>query len=444
MSESEENKQSDFLIEKIKERPVNKKKLLRRTLITAGMAVIFGLVACVTFLVLEPLISNWLYPEEPAQIVVFPQDQDEMSPEDMLSDNMQMENQANQNGDITESITLESEQIQDILSNVELNMDNYRQLYMAMSDYANELNRCMVTVTGVTSNIDWFHNVEKSSNQSSGVIVANNGKELLILVDYTPLRKAESLTLSFYNGTRVSAELKEEDEETSLAIVTVSLNDLDKDMVANDISVASLGSSNGRNIVGIPVVALGSPMGSSGSIGYGMITATGSLDTMADVNYKLLQTDINGSQNAGGVLFNLQGQVVGIITNYKPGSDLKNLIGAYGITELKKNIEKMSNGEEMAYLGICGMDVTAEVHQEWNVPFGAFVKEVEMDSPSMHAGIQQGDVLVAVGDRSIQSFGEYAAAVTQLKVGETVEITVMRQVQDDYKEVKFEVVPEKR
>ena len=444
MSESEENKQNDFLIEKIKERPVNKKKLLRRTLITAGMAVIFGLVACVTFLVLEPLISNWLYPEEPAQIVVFPQDQDEMSPEDMLSDNMQMENQANQNGDITESITLESEQIQDILSNVELNMDNYRQLYMAMSDYVNELNRCMVTVTGVTSNIDWFHNVEKSSNQSSGVIVANNGKELLILVDYTPLRKAESLTLSFYNGTRVSAELKEEDEETSLAIVTVSLNDLDKDMVANDISVASLGSSNGRNIVGTPVVALGSPMGSSGSIGYGMITATAIQDSIADVNYKFLQTDINGSQNAGGVLFNLQGQVVGIITNHKPSSDMKNLITTYGITELKKYIEKMSNGEEMAYLGICGMDVTTEAHQEWKVPFGAFVKEVEMDSPSMHAGIQQGDVLVAVGDRNIQSFGEYAAAVTQLKVGEKVEITIMRQVQDDYKEVKFEVVPEKR
>ena len=97
MADSQENKQKEqndvseknFMIEKIKERPVNKKKLLRRTLITVSMAVIFGLVACFTFLVLEPVISNWLYPEEEPQVVVFPEDQDEMSPEQMLAENMQ-------------------------------------------------------------------------------------------------------------------------------------------------------------------------------------------------------------------------------------------------------------------------------------------------------------------------------------------------------------------
>ena len=57
------NENKEFLIEKIKEKPVNKKKLIRRTIITVSMAVIFGSVACVTFLVLEPVISNWLYPE---------------------------------------------------------------------------------------------------------------------------------------------------------------------------------------------------------------------------------------------------------------------------------------------------------------------------------------------------------------------------------------------
>ena len=75
MPESSQNNQSDFMIEKIKERPVNKKKLLRRTVITAAMAVIFGLIACFTFLILEPVISNFLYPEEEPQIVVFPEDQ---------------------------------------------------------------------------------------------------------------------------------------------------------------------------------------------------------------------------------------------------------------------------------------------------------------------------------------------------------------------------------
>ena len=84
--------QNNFIVEKIKERPVNKKKLVRRTIITASMAVIFGLIACLTFLVLEPVFSNLLYPEEEPQMVVFPEDSEEMSPEEMLEDNMKNEN----------------------------------------------------------------------------------------------------------------------------------------------------------------------------------------------------------------------------------------------------------------------------------------------------------------------------------------------------------------
>ena len=93
MPDLEQKNQSDFMVEKIKVKPVNKKKLIRRTLITISMAIIFGLVACVTFLVLEPVISNWLNPEEEPQveIVVFPEDKEEMSPEEMLAENLPTE-----------------------------------------------------------------------------------------------------------------------------------------------------------------------------------------------------------------------------------------------------------------------------------------------------------------------------------------------------------------
>ena len=440
MADLEENQKNDFLIEKFKDRPVNKKKLLRRTMTTAGMAVIFGLVACITFLVLEPLISKWLYPEEEPQMVVFPQDQEEMSPEEMLSDNMQIENQANQIVEIMENVTLDKEQLQAILSNIVLNKENYRQIYSSLSDYVNELNKCMVTVTGVTSNIDWFNNVETSSNQASGVIVANNGRQLIVLVNSAPLRKTERLILTFYNGTQVDAEWKKENADTDLAIVTVDLSMLDKELAEDERLVATLGSSNNKFIVSTPVIALGSPMGNSGSVGYGMITSSNAQNSIADTNYKLLQTDIYGSQNAGGVLFNLYGQVVGIITSNKSGSDMKNLVNAYGISELKTLIEKMSNGQEMAYLGICGMDVTREAHEELNVPYGAFVKEVDMDSPSMLAGIQQGDVLVQIDEKPILGYGEYASTIAQLEPDQQIEITIMRQVQAEYKEMKFKVV----
>lgn len=76
----------EFLQEKIKERPINKKKLFRRMVITASLAVLFGLLACLSFLLLEPILNNWLYPEEQPGIVTFPQEQDEMRPEDMLTE----------------------------------------------------------------------------------------------------------------------------------------------------------------------------------------------------------------------------------------------------------------------------------------------------------------------------------------------------------------------
>lgn len=440
MQEPEQSQQNDFMIERIKERPINKRKLIRRTLITAAMAVIFGMIACVTFLVLEPVLSNWLHPEEEPTPIVFPEDSEEMLADNISSEGISAE---------LPEITLEEAQIQEILEGVVLNRENYKQIYSALSEYVNELNHSMVTVTGVSSNVDWFQNVEESTKQSSGVIIANNGKELLILADYTPLKKAESLKLTFsyldsnINGLpiyQIPAILKSLDADTNLAVLSVSLGDIPARILEEEgMEIASLGSSNTRNIVGMPVIALGSPMGISGSAGYGMITAVTGYNQYADTNYKMLQTDIFGSQNAGGVLFNLQGQIVGVIISHKTGTDLKNVICAYGITELKKRIEKMSNGVPKAYIGISGRDVTLDAHEELGVPYGAFVQDVDMDSPSMRAGIQKGDVVTRMGEHEVRSYGEYINTLMLLEAGSTVDFTVMRAAQGEYKEMAVKV-----
>lgn len=437
MPEEEQKNQSSFMIEKIKDRPINKKKLIRRTLTTALMAVIFGLIACVTFLLLEPIINNWLYPEEDPQVIIFPEDLDEMTPEQMLSENMQQENQNSDNSEML----LEQEQIKEILDQVVIDKDSYRQIYSVLSQYVSELDRCMVTITGVTSNIDWFNDIQESSNQTSGAIIANNGIDLLILTEYTPLKKAEVLNVTFYNNLHVSAVLKNYDDVTGLAIIAVSLDDLPENYLEDGAEIASLGSSNYSSIVGTPVIAVGSPMGTSGSLGYGMISSLSGQLTDVDTNYKLLQTDIAGSQNAGGILFNLQGQIVGIITNSKNSDDMQNVITAYGISELRGKIQKMSNNGSCAYMGITGLDVTVEAHDNLGVPYGAYVKSTAIDSPAMLAGIRQGDVIIRMGEKSITNFGEYVSTLLQLNPEDNVELTVMRQTETEYKEIKFNIVP---
>ena len=215
MPDLEQKAQNDFVIEKIKVKPVNKKKLMRRMVITVALAVIFGLVACVTFLLLEPVISNWLYPPEKPEVqtVSFPEDREEMSPEDMLAENLPTdtpepiptptpEPDPEAEGGEEVPVVLGEEQVQEILSQVTLDLEHYKELYGALSQYVSELSRYMVTVTAVTSNIDWFNSVQESRNQCSGVIIYENGIELLILTDYSAIKSAERIMLTFYDESQ--------------------------------------------------------------------------------------------------------------------------------------------------------------------------------------------------------------------------------------------------
>lgn len=433
MPDTDQNKQSDFMMEKIKERPVNKKKLLRRTVTTAAMAVIFGLIACLTFLILEPVFSNWLYPEEEPQAVVFPEEIDELAPEDML-----VEDETPSIQEAVESVMLEDEQIQKILDNVSLDKGNYLQLYDAMSSYVEELNASMVTVTGVSSNVDWLNDTYEQEGQTYGVLVANNGKEYLILTSRATVRQKENIRVTFCSGESAEAEVKQTDSQTSLAVVAVPISSLTKE-TRDAVKVATLGSSNLKNPVGIPVVALGSPLGSVGSAGYGMIVSAAVPLSKVDANYKLFVTDIAGTSDGLGVLFNMQSQIVGIITPDRARAELKNNVTAVGISELRKLIENMSNGKTAAYMGISGTDVTADANREYGVPFGAYVREIEMDSPAMLAGIQRGDVIVEIAGNSIENFNNYAAALLRLDAGQTVTVIVQRSVQNSYREMEIEL-----
>lgn len=432
MQVPEQNQDSDFMIEKIKERPLNKRKLLRRTLTTASMAVIFGLIACLTFLILEPVINNWLYPEEEPRPVELPEDTEEISPEDMLVQDVPEE------APESTEIILEDEQIQEILSGIELNVEDYRALYSSLSEYVGELSRSIVTVTGAVSNVDWFNEAYESEGAASGFLFYDNGKELLILVDRTNIVGADTLSATFYDGTEVQATVKQYDGNTNLAVVAVDLSSVG-DSLRQTLLIAPLGTSSTKNLSGTPIVALGSPMGIPGSICYGMITASDSLLYMADANYKLLYTDIFGSQYSSGVIFDLQGRVLGIVTNGKASSDMHNLVSAYGISELKRIISKMGNGLEPGYLGIIGTDVTAEANEELGVPYGAYIREIYMDSPAMLAGIQRGDVIVEMNGEEIGRFSDYTNMILEQRVGVTLSVKVMRQVQNEYREMSFEV-----
>ena len=422
------HQESDFIAEKIKERPLNKKKLLRTSVITALSGVLFAVIASVTFLILIPLLSKRLNPEELPTIVEFPEeiDYEEIAPENMLVEE--------EPPVVSEPEDIDDAHIEEVVMNMDWSLNDFRSMNDSVYRYAKDCQRSLVTVTGAISNTDWFNETYESKGATSGLIFYDNTVDLLILVDRTNLSKAQTLSVTFYDGTKLEAFEKAYDPETNLSVIAVPLNTISQDL-RERISIASLGSSNTvSGLSGTMVVALGSPMGTEKSVCFGHITSDSGVISLADANYRLLTTDIYASTKGSGVLMDTKGQVLGFLSNKQSPSDTPNLLTALGISELKKVITKLGNGGNVPYFGIVGTDVSDEVNETLGVPKGAFIKEIYMDSPAMLAGIQRGDVIVKMGGSEIDRFSTYTNFVMGIHEGDTVKITIMRQAQDEYKE----------
>ena len=270
------------------------------------------------------------------------------------------------------------------------------------------------------------------------MIVANNKRAMLILANINNIRNAERIVVTFYDQTQVGARIVQRDNVTGFAILSVSLASIDEETL-DVIKIATFGSSNAANLPGTPVIALGSPMGASGSVCYGIVTSSSTTIDQVDAAYKLISTDIYGSKNASGILVNLDGKVIGIIDNSYNSNDRGNLISAYGISELKRTIAKMSNDQPRAYLGIHGSDVPQEANIELGVPLGAYIKEIEMDSPAMTAGIQSGDVITRVENTEITNYNELLNMLYNAAPEVTMTVTLMRQGIDSFQEMTVEV-----
>ena len=421
----EDQQKFEFITEKVKERPINKKKFMRRTILTVSMAVIFGLIACLTFSLLEPIISNWLHPQDKIEKIEIPVVSEEILPQDMM---------------VHDETTLEPTQevIETIKDELELGTAEYQKLYRNIHSLVRKIQGAEVTVTGVTREVDLFNAVYENRDKRLGYIFAQNSTEIMILVESKNVLDTENLEVTFVDGSKVQGQIRGKDKNTGLAVLVVEKQNMSKSTL-EVIGFLELGNSGLSTLLASPVIAMGNPLGNH-SVVYGMITSVDRVINMTDCNYKLLTTDIYGSKNAGGILIDLNGKVVGIINQNFNEEETANLISAIGISEIKSALQRMSNGLENNYVGILGTDVPAKIVTSKDIPAGVYVKEIVMDSPAMRGGIQSGDIIVGINEEKITSFADYLKILSECTPEETKELILMRQSQDVYKTVKAEVV----
>lgn len=405
-----------FLREVIKEKPKDKKQVVWKAVGIIAGAVLFGIVAAFTFAKVLP----YFQPEDETTKVEIPEDVEEIPDAE----------------EVQQEITPEPTE-EPVEEEEKLNLESFREMYQEIMSVAQEPEKAMVIVQGVTSDVDWMNNSYENEKQMSGVLVADNGKEYFVLTEYRVVDQVERILVTFADGTTEDAHFVKQDPGTGLAVIKISKDGVDK-KTQQTITVAELGSSIGIKR-GESVLAIGSPTGYSGSIAYGMVTSVDNVKTTVDNEYSLFTTDILGDSEGSGVLISLEGKIVGIMVQSFSMKQDKNVLTAIPISELKQLIEQLINNEDLIYLGVRGQDIVSDLSEKTGIPSGVYVNSVEEDSPAMEAGLQNGDVIVSVKDTKIENLQQLRKALDKYKKGDRITVTAMRKGSEGYVEIVFDV-----
>lgn len=431
----EGKKNFDFINEHIKKKPFYKRKWFITSSAAIGLALVFGAVAGLVFAIVTPWAkSNFGEPEKMTQIVITQETENttERPNENSTKGSKDKESE-------TKATEKHSEENlpQSVVENKELDISDYKRIHSLMSAVANRASRSIVTVIGSTSNVNWFNEESENHVQASGMIIADNGTYMYILTETQVTDGAERLRITFGDNSTVDAVMQSQDSLTGLALLRVPSNKI-KSETRESIEIAAF--SNSSSITqGNPVIAIGSPLGHRDAMSFGMVTSINPA-SVDDREYNMIATDIIGSEDGSGILVDLDGKIVGIITkNFTEQQDQLTLT-ALPAQELLKLVENLTNNVEMAYMGIIGKNVTPSVMEELNLPAGIYIKEAVGDSPAMYAGIQTADIMVAINDTNLKSMKDFQKKLQTLHPGEVVEVTLMRQGMDGgYSEIMRDV-----
>lgn len=409
MSEDEKKKDS-FIQEQIRKKPFYRRKSFRRTVRGVAVTVIFGVSAGGTFAFVQPFALHYMK-EKDKMVVV---------------------------GGETESETAAAERetaapLEEAAQKPDLN--DYEQFYTEMAEIADETKRSIVTVTGVTSELDLFNDVSESHSSTAGVIISKTEGTLLILTEKNTISDADSIKVTFEDSSIADGWLQASDEISDLAVVKVFSRELGETTAAY-VEAAEFADS-GEMKIGDPIIAL-----SAGYVSFGMVTAQPYL-YLCDGSYQRINTDIIGKNENGGILMNLDGQVVGILGPDTKNADSSTLNGV-GISEIGGLVNALASQTSLPYFGILGKDVTDALSKELNMPKGVIVMQVEEGSPAMENGIQATDVITSLDGSEVESMQDYMAILRDRKPGDTISVSLWRKGKSEYKETKVNITLAKR
>jgi serine protease Do len=277
---------------------------------------------------------------------------------------------------------------------------------------------------------DRFETPRKRWEQSlgSGVVVSPDG---YLLTNNHVVAGATDITVTLPDRREFAARIIGKDPQTDIAVLKVD---------AKGLSVLPFGDSS-KTAVGDFVLAIGNPYGLSHTVTMGIVSATGRQSLDIEDYEDFIQTDaaINPG-NSGGALINEQGALIGINTAILSGGQHGGSEGigfAIPIDMARQVMDQiLRNGRVIrGYMGVYVQDVTPEIARAFGLHEigGALIGGVAAGSPAARAGLQRGDIILAMDGQRVSKAGPMRLQASLTKPGTTVRLTVFR------KDAKIEI-----
>ncbi len=287
----------------------------------------------------------------------------------------------------------------------------------------------------------------ESDSAGSGFIISQDDDYIYIATNNHVISGASDITITFFDDEAVPGTVKGADSSVDLAVVAVAISDIPSSTYS-EIKVATLGSSD-TLAIGESAIVIGNALGYGQSVTTGVISALDREVTLTDddgntITNELIQTDaaVNPG-NSGGVLLNMNGEVVGIVSAKYSATGVEGMGYAIPISEAIDIIENLINreivsDEEASSFGIYGVDVTTDISAQYGMPTGVYVSKVVEGSGAEAAGIKKGDVITSFDGHTVSSAAEISELLQYIPAGTTVEVTVA-QASTGYEEATIQV-----
>lgn len=403
----------------VKEPWKNSKRILKKGALLVAMAVFFGLVAGLVMIIVYKTGKNYLDDNKAAMNETTPStdgsESKETDPEDTTVPTIE-----EITTEIPATVPIDDEKLND-----------YMGYYKALKSVADKAGLSVVTVTAAKQGVDFFNSTYQNIADEYGIVISSDSTGYYILTEYSLVKNSENIQVTYYDKTVDTAEFVAGDTTTDMAVIkTGSLN--------TAVVPVQFGNSDAV-LKGDLLVATGKLYGFNGTIGYGIATGVNNSVNDTDSIYRLINTDISGTATSNGVILNLHGEVVGIIT-MAYNSDNTNFITAYAINDVRNLMQNLVNKKSMPYLGIKGQTVTDEIAATNKIPKGIYISAVETNSPAYKSGIQSGDVITRINGTGINNMESFMMQLEKNNPGDNVNVTIKRRGREDYKEIEFNLV----